>query len=156
MWLKYNFVFLDILQRLISLICDWYWRLSIVAYFTLLSQLSCRTGSWKGNAVDLLGSNLTSDIGYPDWDLTWFFWVSPGKCHDITSIRPRPFPIALKLIIHVSPYHPTLYSLILKKSLNNPRRKCWRKRKPTMMPRNSVVLNGTLKQVVRQHRGCCF
>jgi hypothetical protein len=32
--------------------------------------------------------NLNQDMGYPDWNDSWFSSLHPGKCHDITSIRP--------------------------------------------------------------------
>jgi hypothetical protein len=38
----------------------------------------------------VLGSNLSRDISYPDGGIPCFSSVTPAKCQDSISIRPRP------------------------------------------------------------------
>jgi hypothetical protein len=63
--------------------------------------------------LEFPGSNLGLDTGYPDWGVSWFSPVPPGNCRDNTLklVHNRFLRNLLQFIIHLSPFHPTLYRL---------------------------------------------
>jgi hypothetical protein len=58
------------------------------------------------------GSNIGQERGYPDWSSPWFSSAPPCECWDST-IRlcyDRFLPNHFQFIIHLSPFHSTLYT----------------------------------------------
>jgi hypothetical protein len=58
-------------------------------------------------------SNLGSEIGYPDWGFSWLFSLPPGDCQDCTLSHNSFLPNLLLFIILLTPYHVTLYSILV-------------------------------------------
>jgi hypothetical protein len=57
--------------------------------------------------LEVTGSILSSDIGYPEWGFSWFLTVPPGECRDSTLkfVHDCFLPNNFQFIIHLSSYH---------------------------------------------------
>jgi hypothetical protein len=77
-----------------------------------LNILASYVGEWG-----VQGSNLSLETIWPHWGFSWFSLVHLGNCWDSTlkvshiHFLPNPF----QFIIHLSPFHWILYSLIYEK-----------------------------------------
>lgn len=58
---------------------------------------------------NVLGSNLSRDTGYSDWNFVIFCLVSPEKIRASTLINILLNPF--KFFVHQASYHSTLYGL---------------------------------------------